>query len=36
VAGAATPDQVRANVAALTTEVPDELWARLRDEDLLP
>jgi D-threo-aldose 1-dehydrogenase len=35
VAGAATPEQVRANVAAAQAVVPDALWDRLRTEGLV-
>ncbi len=34
VAGAATPDQVRANASAFEVAVPDALWQQLRDEGL--
>jgi D-threo-aldose 1-dehydrogenase len=36
VAGAATPEQARANAAAMAVEVPDALWADVRSEGLLP
>lgn len=35
VAGAATPDQVRANARALETDVSDDLWCELRAEGLV-
>jgi D-threo-aldose 1-dehydrogenase len=35
VVGAAEPEHVRANVAALDTDVPEELWKRLRHEGLI-
>ena len=34
VAGAATPDQVRANASAVELAVPEALWQQLRDEGL--
>lgn len=36
VAGAATPEQVRANVAAMQMEIPDTLWDDLQSERLIP
>ncbi len=36
VAGAADPAQVRANAASSITRLPSALWARLREEGLLP
>lgn len=33
--GALSPDQVRRNIAALRHEIPDDLWAALKDEGLL-
>jgi D-threo-aldose 1-dehydrogenase len=35
VVGAATPDQVRENLARLAAPVPEELWGALRDEGLV-
>jgi D-threo-aldose 1-dehydrogenase len=35
VAGAATPDQARANAAALQTVLPEDLWAALQTEGLV-
>ena len=34
--GPATPDQVRQNLGWLETPIPDELWAELKNEGLLP
>ncbi len=35
VAGAATPEQVRANAQAMEVDVPDDLWLALREEGLV-
>lgn len=35
VVGAATPDQLRQNVANFEVDIPTELWGRLRDEGLV-